>query len=197
MKDFLKWLGINEKIAKVAVWALIIMILLIIFNAFLESIGVPYYKLSVENLSKINTSTIFEYLSAWIMTVLNFLSIVLIVFRIKDFKKIFKYSILYLIMNIILLNIANYTILQVFIILFVILFCYLFSGKKWKYILYAIGSFIINAMLQYVSYVYKIQFVDYNAIDSIKRLVLSIDYYLVLSLIILVKEIYLKKRGDK
>lgn len=197
MKDFLKWLGINEKIAKVAVWALIIMILLIIFNAFLESIGVPYYKLSVENLSKINTSTILEYLSAWIMTVLNFLSIVLIVFRIKDFKKIFKYSILYLIMNIILLNIANYTILQVFIILFVILFCYLFSGKKWKCALYAIGSILLNFALQYVTYIYKLQFIDYNKVNSLGKLVLSIDYYLMLTLIIVVKEIYLRKRGEK
>ena len=58
MKDFIKWLGVDEKIAKVAVWALIIMVLLIIFNTFLDSIGVPYYKLSVENLSKINTNMI-------------------------------------------------------------------------------------------------------------------------------------------
>ena len=28
MKDFIKWLGVNEKIAKVAVWLLIIMVTL-------------------------------------------------------------------------------------------------------------------------------------------------------------------------
>ena len=26
MKDFIKWLGVNEKVAKVAVWMLIIMV---------------------------------------------------------------------------------------------------------------------------------------------------------------------------
>jgi hypothetical protein len=46
-------------------------------------------------------------------------------------------------------------------------------------------------------YIYKIQFVDYNAVNSLGKLVLSIDYYLILALIIAVKEIYLKRRGDK
>lgn len=197
MKDFIKWLGVDEKIAKVAVWALIIMVLLIIFNTFLDSVGVPYYKLSVDNLSKINTNIILEYLCAWIMTALNFLSIVLLVFRVKDTKRIIKYLIIYMVLNGLIMKLTNNTILQVFIIGFIVIFCYLFSGKKWKYALYAIGSFIINAVLQYISYIYKIQFVDYNSLDTIKKLILSIDYYLMLALIITVKEIYLKRRGEK
>ncbi len=62
MKDFIKWLGVDEKIAKVAVWTLIVMIFLIILNTFLDSIGVPYYKLSAENLSKISTGKLTEYI---------------------------------------------------------------------------------------------------------------------------------------
>lgn len=197
MKDFIKWLGVDEKIAKVAVWALIIMVLLIIFNTFLDSIGVPYYKLSVENLSKINTNIILEYLCGWIMAFLNFMSIVLLVFRVKDAKRILKYALLYLLLNVFIMKLTNNTVLQVFIISFIVIFCYLFSGRKWKYALYAIGSILINFILQYVSYVYKLQFVDYNSLNSVRRLIVSIDYYLVLAVIIVVKEIYLKKRGDK
>ena len=197
MKDFIKWLGVDEKIAKVAVWALIIMVLLIIFNTFLDSIGLPYYKLSVENLSKINTNMIIEYVCAYIMSFLNFMSVVLLVFRVKETKKILKYAILYLTINAIIAETFNYTIAEVLITLLVIIFCYFYSGRKWKYALYAIGSFIINAIIQYVMYIYKIQFVDYNAVNSLGKLVLSIDYYLILALIIAVKEIYLKRRGEK
>lgn len=197
MKDFIKWLGVDEKIAKVAVWALIIMVLLIIFNTFLDSIGVPYYKLSVDNLSKINTNIILEYLCGWIMAFLNFMSIVLLVFKVKDTKKLLKYAFLYLILNVLINLISNYTISQIFIIGFIILFCYFFSGKKWKYILFAICSILINFLLQYVSYVYKLQFIDYNNITYLKRLLLSIDYYMILAFLIIVKEIYLRKRGDK
>lgn len=52
MKEFCKWLGVSEKFAKVVVWLFIIMSMLIIFNSAFESIGLPYYKLTVENLSK-------------------------------------------------------------------------------------------------------------------------------------------------
>lgn len=54
MKDFCKWLGVNEKFAKVIVWIFIIMSMLIVFNSAFESMGMPYYKLTVENLSKID-----------------------------------------------------------------------------------------------------------------------------------------------
>ena len=46
MKDFVKWLGVNEKVAKAIVWLLIIMVTLIIFNMGLESLGFPYYKIT-------------------------------------------------------------------------------------------------------------------------------------------------------
>ena len=35
MKDFIKWLGVNEKVAKVAVWMLIFMVFLMKVWAFL------------------------------------------------------------------------------------------------------------------------------------------------------------------
>lgn len=55
MKDFIKWLGVNEKIAKLVVWIFVIMIGLIIFNFFFESLGLSYYKITYENLSKIGS----------------------------------------------------------------------------------------------------------------------------------------------
>ena len=58
MKDFIKWLGVNEKIAKVAVWLLIIMVFLIMTNAMLESIGFPNYQLTYANIINININKI-------------------------------------------------------------------------------------------------------------------------------------------
>jgi len=197
MKDFIKWLGVDEKIAKVAVWALIIMVLLIIFNTFLDSIGVPYYKLSAENLSKINTNMIIEYVCAYIMSFLNFMSVVLLVFRVKETKKILKYAILYLAINAIIAETFNYTIAEVLITLIMIIFCYLYSGRKLKYVLYAIVSILINFIIQYITYIYKIQFIDYASLNAMQKLIVSIDYYILLTLIIAVKEIYLKRRGEK
>ena len=197
MRDFIKWLGVDEKIAKVAVWALIIMVLLIIFNTFLDSIGVPYYKLSAENLSKINTNMIIEYVCAYIMSFLNFMSVVLLVFRVKETKKILKYAILYLAINAIIAETFNYTIAEVLITLIMIIFCYLYSGRKLKYVLYAIVSILINFIIQYITYIYKIQFIDYASLNAMQKLIVSIDYYILLTLIIAVKEIYLKRRGEK
>ena len=54
MKDFIKWLGVNEKIAKVAVWLLIIMVTLIIVNTALASLGFPNYQITYSNLVNIN-----------------------------------------------------------------------------------------------------------------------------------------------
>ena len=53
MKEFVKWLGVNEKIAKIAVWMLLFMVFLILFNTLLDSLGLPFYKVTVENLSNI------------------------------------------------------------------------------------------------------------------------------------------------
>lgn len=91
MKEFCKWLGVSEKFAKVVVWIFILMSMLIVFNVAFESIGLPYYKLTVENLSKINYPKGFESLLTWLLTLLNFYTMIFLIFPIKDFGKIFKY----------------------------------------------------------------------------------------------------------
>lgn len=58
MKKFIKWLGVNEKVAKIAVWLLIIMVSLIIINTALASLGFPNYQLTYNNLVNINISKI-------------------------------------------------------------------------------------------------------------------------------------------
>ena len=62
MKDFVKWLGVNEKVAKIAVWMLIFMGFLIIINTALDSLGLPFYKVTVENLSNIKVNKVINYL---------------------------------------------------------------------------------------------------------------------------------------
>lgn len=52
MKEFCKWLGVDEKIARVVVWIAIFMMMLVLTNVMLESVGLPFYKLTAENLSK-------------------------------------------------------------------------------------------------------------------------------------------------
>ena len=130
MKEFCKWLGVSEKFAKVVVWIFILMSMLIVFNVAFESIGLPYYKLTVENLSKINYPKVFESLLTWLLTLLNFYTMIFLIFPIKDFGKIFKYSILYLILNILVFNLFGNGILQIFIVLFIIIFSYLYSNKN-------------------------------------------------------------------
>mgnify|MGYP007032314892 FL=1 len=132
MKEFCKWLGVSEKIAKVVVWIFIIMSMLIVFNVAFESMGLPYYKLTVENLSKIDYPKVLEYIFAWIATLLDFYAVIFLIFPIKDFENIFKYSILYLILNIIVFNLFGNGVLQIFIPLFIIIFSYMFSNKNKK-----------------------------------------------------------------
>ena len=134
MKEFCKWLGVSEKFAKVVVWIFILMSMLIIFNSAFESIGLPYYKLTVENLSKIDYPKMLDYGISWIIVLLDFYGVMFLIFPIKDFGKIFKYSILYLILNIIVFNLFGNGILQIFILLFMIMFGYLYSNKNKKYI---------------------------------------------------------------
>ena len=100
MKEFCKWLGVSEKIAKVVVWIFIIMSMLIVFNVAFESMGLPYYKLTVENLSKVNVNEIIEFTFSCVIVLLNFYTVVFLVFPVKDFNKIFKYSLLYLVLEI-------------------------------------------------------------------------------------------------
>lgn len=197
MKEFCKWLGVNEKFAKVIVWIFIIMSMLIVFNSAFESMGMPYYKLTVENLSKIDYPKVFDYGISWIVALLNFYAMVFLIFPIKDFKKIFKYSILYLILNIIVLNLFGNGALQIFIALFIVIFSYLYSNKNKKYILYGILSCIISTIIQYVCYLYKARFIDFVNISGLNKLLVYSDYVLFMFIIILVKEIIIKNKKNK
>lgn len=197
MKDFIKWLGVNEKIAKVVVWIFIIMVFLIVTNTMLESLGVPYYKITYENIKQINYPLIMQYLVSIIVTILNFYCIMLLVFRVKESKGLFKYSILYLILNWITSIVSDSGILQIFIIIYCVIFCYLYSNKNKKYIIYGILSIIINVGIQGIWYLSKARYIDYSKLDQVSKSLLSIDYFIIMAVIILVKEIYLKKRGEK
>lgn len=197
MKDFIKWLGVNEKVAKVAVWLLIIMIFLIVTNTMLGSLGFPNYQITYDNLVKIDIDRITSIFIEFIVALLNFYTIILLVFRIKEAKNIFKYGILYILLNIITYKIFGYAILQIFIIGYCVLFSYLYSNKNWKYIIYVILSIIFNVFVQSIWYSIKASFIDYTTLNSLAITILSIDYFIIMALIILVKEIYLKKRRDK
>lgn len=197
MKDFLKWLGVNEKVAKVAVWMLIIMVFLIITNTMLESVGFPHYAITYDNIMKININKFIDSIINLILTALNFYTMVLLVFRIKEIKPMFKYVLLYLLLNVISTIMFGSGITQIFIILFLVVFSYLYSHKNKKYILYIIISMMINTVVQGITYAYKVKFIDYTSINDITKAILFSDYFIIMAVIILVKEIYLKKRGDK
>lgn len=197
MKDFIKWLGVNEKIAKVVVWILIIMIMLIIVNAAMESVGFPHYAITYKNLIRIKDTKVLKYIASWIMTLTNFYVTIFLIFRIKEFKKIFKYSLIYLISNYIANIFFNFGMMQVFIVLFIIIFSYFYSNKNKKYILYAIIAIIFNTIIQGIVYTYRIKLIDYSQLGRTSRNIMAIDYFIIMVIIILVKEIYLKKRGDK
>ena len=197
MKEFCKWLGVSEKFAKVVVWIFILMSMLIIFNSAFESIGLPYYKLTIENLSKIDYPKLLEYIFAWLVTLLDFYIVIFLVFTIKDFGKIFKYSILYLILNILVFNLFGNGILQIFILLFMIMFGYLYSNKNKKYILYIIVGYIFSLIVQYVCYLYKARFIDFANINGLNKLLTSFDYFIFMFIIILVKEVVIKNKKKK
>ena len=196
MKDFVKWLGVNEKIAKVVVWLLIIMISLIVFNTGLESIGFPYYKITYQNLQKINITKFLDIAVLYIVSFLSFYSMVLLVFRIRESKKILKYAILYIVINAILSQLLPNIIIQVFIIMYVVLFCYFYSGKKPIYIIYGLLAYVASILVQGIWYTTKARFIDYQSINNTTKSILALDYFIIMTIIILVKEIYLKKRGE-
>lgn len=197
MKDFIKWLGVNEKIAKVAVWMLIFMVMLIITNTMLESIGFPHYAITYDNIKLINVNKIIDTIVMIITVLLNFYTIVLLVFRAKEFKKILKYGIIYLILNAISTAILGAGLTQIFIAVYLLVFSYLYSNKNKKFIIYTILSMILNAGIQSITYMYKVKFIDYTAMNEITKTLLFSDYFIIMAVIILVKEIYIKKRGEK
>ncbi len=197
MKDFVKWLGVNEKIAKVIVWLLIIMVFLILTNTLLESVGFPHYAITYDNLKRINVNQVVNDLSSCLVNILNFYAISLLVFRIKESKKLFKYAILYLILTWVVASTFNYAISQIFIFLYFITFCYFYSQKNYKYITYSIIAVIIDAIIQGITYMHKARLIDISRLNQITKNFLSIDYFIIIGVIILVKEIYLKKRSEK
>ena len=136
MKDFIKWLGVNEKIAKVAVWMLIFMVTLIIINTALESLGFPNYTITYDNFMKIETNKAVDSVAMIVTVFLNFCSIALLVFRAKEIKQISKYALLYMLLNAISTTVLGPVVTHIFIIIFLIIFAYLFSNKNKKYIIY-------------------------------------------------------------
>lgn len=197
MKDFIKWLGVNEKIAKVVVWFFIFTVMLIIINAGLDSLGLPYYKITYENIIKIKVNNFEEIITNCIVCILNFLSTMLLIFRVKEIKEILKYGILYMIFNWLITTIFGEGIVQVYMFMFFVLFAYFYSKRNNKYIAYAIISVLVNVIVQSITYYYKARFIDYAHINYLTRSLLFSDYFIIMAIIILVKEIYLKKRGEK
>lgn len=197
MKDFIKWLGVNEKVAKVIVWLAIIMGFLILTNAMLDSLGFPNYQINMENLKQINPHKLIEILSGWILVLLSYYSLIFVIFRISEWKKIILYSLLYLCLNVVVSMTFDPGIVQLFIVVFLVVFSYLYSGKNKKYIVFAILSMLLNVIVQGITYIFKVQLLNYKELSYTTQAILSIDYFIIMAMIILVKEIYLKKRGEK
>ena len=197
MKDFFEWLGVNEKVAKVVIWIFVIMLMIILTNMLFESIGLPYYKITYDNLVTGTYSKAGSVILNCIVGLLNFYSIIFLVFRVKEFKKIFKYSLLYLVLNVLVNTVFGYGVLQVFIAGYIVVFCYLYSNRNWKYALYGVIALIVDLVIQGLDYMYKVRFIDYSAVDGMTRFILSADYFVIIGIMIIVKEIYLEKRSDK
>ena len=173
------------------------MVFLIVTNTMLESIGFPNYQITYDNLIKVNKNNFLEIMLSCILCILNFYAIVLLVFRIKEAKPIFKYALIYLLLNWIVSSVVNQGILEIFIFIYYVAFCYLYSNKNLKYIGYGIISLIATDLIQGVWYFTKIRFIDYTTTNNITKTILLLDYFIIIGIIILVKEIYLKKRGEK
>lgn len=197
MKNFFEWLGVNEKVAKVVIWIFVIMVMIISTNMLFESIGLPYYKITYDNLVTGTYSRLWSILSNILVCFLNFYSIMLLVFRVKEWKGLLKYAIPYVILNFIITVTLGYVYAQIFIIGYVLVVCYINSGKKFKYTLYGVISILINISVQTLWYWYKASNIAYEAIDGVTRFALTIDYFIIMTVMIVVKEIYLKKRRDE
>jgi len=170
--------------------------MLIIFNTALESFGLPYYKITAENLSNIDYNKLFDYIMSWILCLVNFYSVIFLVFRIKEFKKIFLYSILYLVLNVLITVLTNNVMANIYIPLFIVIFCYFYSKRNWKYILYGLGSYALNVIIQYICYLYKLRFINFEQISYLNVFLTSFDFLIIVFVIIFIKEIFLKNRKE-
>lgn len=195
MKDFIKWLGVNEKVAKLAVWLLIFMITLIIINACLESIGMPYYKVTIENLSKIKINSLINYLCVIAVSVLNYVLTIFIVIRTKEIKKLLPYVLVYTIIPIIVTKYLGYGVTQVFIFVYTMYTIIKFSEKPTKGIYKGLIAIVINTIVQYICYyTFKLKYIEVTKLEGLNYLLTSLDSFLILLIIIIVKELYLYKR---
>ena len=70
------------------------MVSLIIINAGLASLGFPNYQITYNNIKQIKSSTILEYFVNWVIIIFNFYAITLLMLRTKEYKNLFKYSLL-------------------------------------------------------------------------------------------------------
>lgn len=195
MKDFIKWLGVNEKVAKLAVWLLIFMITLIIINSCLESIGMPYYKVTIENLSKIKINSLINYLCVIAVSVLNYVLTTFIVIRTKEIKKLLPYVLVYTIIPIIVTKYLGYGVTQVFIFVYTMYTIIKFSEKPIKGIYKGLITIVINTIVQYICYyTFKLKYIEVTKLEGLNYLLTSLDSFLILLIIIIVKELYLYKR---
>ena len=88
---------------------------------------------------------------------------------------------------------GTYLLEQIYIPIFLFIFCYILSNKNKKYILYSLLSLLINTIVQYVCYfIFKGKYTNWNIIGGFDYILASLDYFIVMFLIILSKEIYLK-----
>lgn len=195
MKDFIKWLGVNEKVAKLTVWLLIFMITMIIINTCLESIGMPYYKVTIENLSKIKINSLINYLCVIAVSVLNYVLTIFIVIRTKEIKKLLPYVLVYTIIPIIVTKYLGYGVTQVFIFVYTMYTIIKFSEKPIKGIYKGLIAIVINTIVQYICYyTFKLKYIEVTKLEGLNYLLTSLDSFLILLIIIIVKELYLYKR---
>ncbi len=195
MKDFIKWLGVNEKVAKLAVWLLIFMITMIVINTCLESIGMPYYKVTIENLSKIKINSLINYLCVIAVSVLNYVLTIFIVIRTKEIKKLLPYVLVYTIIPIIVTKYLGYGVTQVFIFVYTMYTIIKFSEKPTKGIYKGLIAIVINTIVQYICYyTFKLKYIEVTKLEGLNYLLTSLDSFLILLIIIIVKELYLYKR---
>ena len=196
MKEFCKWLGVNEKIAKLVILIFIIMIFLVATNAMLESIGVPHYQITVDNVMKVNYNMIADGFASFVVAVLGFYAIVLLVFKLDKLKLISKWLPVYLIVNYVLYSIGNGAILDIFIIIYLCFLGYACSNKNIKYIFYIIYSLVFNALVQYIWFSFKVKQLDFSSLAYATKFFLGIDYFIIMLIIIFIKNYIERKRGD-
>ncbi|MDD5979646.1 MAG: hypothetical protein PUC23_00855, partial [bacterium] len=66
--------------------------------------------------------------------------------------------------------------------------------KNLKYVLYGVISFIINTFIQYICYLYKLRFVEISDINNLLKFIASIDFLVVMFIIIFIKELIIRNK---